>query len=111
MDDSLKFTLKGQEKEAEGKLDTESVVQRDFRGVSCPMNFVKTKLVLETMKAGQNLEILLDDGAPINNVPNSVKLEGHHIVSQTQASDGYWTVLIQKQDKHNNQQSIVGGNK
>ena len=97
MDDSLKFRVKGQESDVVNVQESEVVkINKDYRGVACPMNFVKTKLVLETMKVGQQLEILLDDGAPINNVPNSVKLEGHKIVNQVQSSDGYWTVLIEK---------------
>lgn len=52
----------------------------DLRGVLCPINFVKTKLKLEEMQSGQVLEIILDDGEPIMNVPRSVKEEGHRIV-------------------------------
>ena len=59
------------------------------------MNFVKTKLVLETLSTGDRLTVLLDDGAPIQNVPNSVQLEGHKILSKTQV-DSYWEVLIEK---------------
>ena len=58
--------------------------------------FCKTKLVLETMQSGELLEILLDDGAPIQNVPNSVKLEGHKVLEQERKDDGHWRVLIQK---------------
>ena len=64
--------------------------------MACPMNFVKTKLVLETMEKGQQLEILLDDGEPIQNVPNSVKLEGHKVLDQTKTNENYWKVLIEK---------------
>ena len=71
-------------------------VKKDLRGVLCPMNFVKTKLELATMQSGEVLEIWLDDGKPIENVPGSVKLEGHEILSQTQHTDGYWQVLIKK---------------
>ena len=60
------------------------------------MNFVRTKLELATLKSGDTLEILLDDGKPIENVPGSVRLEGHAILSQTQYSEGYWQVIIQK---------------
>ena len=59
------------------------------------MNFVKTKLVLETMNSGDLLKILLDDGAPIQNVPNSVELEGHKVLSKTKV-DSYWEVSIKK---------------
>ena len=70
-------------------------VKKDFRGVMCPMNFVKTKIALTPMKSGQLLEILLDDGAPIENVPGSVKNEGHTVVS-TEKVENYWKVLIRK---------------
>jgi tRNA 2-thiouridine synthesizing protein A len=52
----------------------------DLSDVVCPMNFVKTKLRLEMMTAGQILEVLLDKGEPIKNVPRSVKGEGHKIL-------------------------------
>ena len=59
------------------------------------MNFVKTKIELSTMQSGQLLEILLDDGQPINNVPGSVRQEGHEVLS-TEKVDNYWKVLIRK---------------
>jgi sulfite reductase (ferredoxin) len=93
MDDSLKFKVP-----APSTTDTkaeETVVEKDYRGVACPMNFVKTKLVLETMAPSQKLKIMLDDGEPIQNVPNSVKLEGHTILEQTKVGP-HWEVLIQK---------------
>ena len=70
-------------------------VKKDFRGVMCPMNFVKTKIALTPMQSGQILEILLDEGAPIENVPGSVKNEGHTILS-TEKVENYWKVLIKK---------------
>lgn len=67
----------------------------DLRGVSCPLNYVKTKLKLEEMKAGQVLEILLDDGEPIVNVPRSAKEDGHKILKIDQIED-YFKVLVRK---------------
>ncbi|MEK6713072.1 MAG: sulfurtransferase TusA family protein, partial [Nitrospirota bacterium] len=52
----------------------------DLKGVLCPINFVKTKLKLEEMEVGQVLEVILDDGEPMRNVPRSVKAEGHKII-------------------------------
>jgi len=71
-------------------------IVKDFRGVGCPMNFVKTKMELAKMKAHDLLEVWLDDGAPIANVPGSVREEGHKILEQKK-TDNYWTVLIEKQ--------------
>ncbi len=94
MDDSLRFPTES-EKATAGQSKTDSVTKKDFRGVACPMNFVKTKLVLDTLKSGDKLEISLDDGEPIQNVPNSVKLEGHIVLEQKQV-DNYWLVTIEK---------------
>jgi len=70
-------------------------VIKDLRGVQCPMNFVKTKVELSQIKSGEILEVWLDDGAPIENVPGSVKAEGHKIISQNKTGN-YWTVVIEK---------------
>ena len=67
----------------------------DLRGVICPYNFVKTKLKLETMEGGQILSVLLDDGDPIRNVPQSVRNEGHTILSQERMERAH-RVIIRK---------------
>lgn len=69
---------------------------KDLRGVLCPMNFVRTKLELASLNSGDILEILLDDGKPIENVPGSVRLEGHTVLSEIQQPEGHWKVLIKK---------------
>ena len=91
-----KSTSENEEKASAGEPEAVSPdVKKDFRGVMCPMNFVKTKIALTPMQSGQILEILLDDGAPIENVPGSVKNEGHTILS-TEKVENYWKVLIKK---------------
>ena len=67
----------------------------DLKGVPCPLNFVKAKLKLETMNAGEVLEILLDDGEPIINVTASVKEEGHQILRVEKTTE-YWKLIIKK---------------
>ncbi len=70
---------------------------KDFRGVGCPMNFVKTKMELAKLKSKDILEIWLDDGQPIENVPGSVREEGHTVLEQQKTDEGYWSVVIEKQ--------------
>jgi len=103
MDDSLQFKVsstkqiqpKQENPVQEIKTTGIDIRIKDFRGVACPMNFVKTKIELATLKSGELLEIWLDDGQPIQNVPGSVRNEGHEIVSLTQIED-YWKVIIKK---------------
>lgn len=96
MDDSLQFKLdsEGVEKVKEAIQQT-ITRKKDFRGVICPLNFVKTKIELSSLKSGDFLEILLDDGEPIENVPGSIKSEGHKIIEQRK-HENYWVVTIQK---------------
>jgi len=75
----------------------QSDVEIDLRGVICPYNFVKTKLKLETMKEGQILSVLLDDGDPIRNVPRSVENEGHTVLAQERVEQSY-RVVIRRED-------------
>ena len=67
----------------------------DLRGTPCPLNWVKTKLRLEEMAAGQLLEVLLDDGEAVRNVPGSVKTEGHTIVQVTPMEKAF-SLLIER---------------
>ncbi len=49
----------------------------DLRGTPCPINFVRTKLKLAQMSAGEILEVWLDAGEPIEQVPHSLTMEGY----------------------------------
>jgi TusA-related sulfurtransferase len=71
----------------------------DLRGVICPYNFVKTKLKLESMEEGQILAVLLDAGDPILNVPQSVRNEGHTILSQELVDESYRVVIRRRGDE------------
>jgi len=68
----------------------------NLTGVACPMNFVKTKLRLETLPAGAHLEVILDDGEPIENVPRSLREQGHKVLKQTRISDAQWKIQIER---------------
>ena len=69
---------------------------RNLLGVGCPMNLVHAKVELARLVTGQVLELILDDGAPVKNVSESIQLEGHEVLSREQHKDGGWTVLIRK---------------
>lgn len=66
-----------------------------MRGEVCPINLVKTKLKLEELESGEQLEILLDEGEPIRNVPRSVKGEGHKILNLERVGH-YCRLVIEK---------------
>ncbi|ACB84678.1 sulfurtransferase TusA family protein [Natranaerobius thermophilus] len=69
----------------------------DLRGVKCPMNFVKVKMALSSLQNGEIQAFYLDNGEPMDNVPQSVRDEGHFIKDIVKYSD-YSKILIKKSD-------------
>lgn len=67
----------------------------DLRGVVCPLNYVKTKLYLETQGPGVLVDVLLDDGEPIANVPKSLENDGQEIVDIARQG-AYFIVRVKK---------------
>lgn len=61
--------------------------QLDLRGTPCPLNFVRTKLRLEQMTPGSLLEVWLDTGEPIEQVPDSLTMAGYDIEQIKDCSD------------------------
>ena len=70
----------------------------DLRGVMCPLNYVKTKLKLEMMDDGERLEVWLDAGEPIKNVPMSLRNDGHKVLAEDplEADEQHFKVLVEK---------------
>ena len=68
----------------------------DITDVNCPITFVKTKVALEELDDGDILEVRLNAGAPVQNVPRSLKEEGHNILELTQNDDGTYRLIVQK---------------
>ena len=66
----------------------------DLRGTPCPINFVRTKLHLERMASGETLEVWLDGGEPIEQVPDSLKMEGYLILEISDRTE-FFSLLIQ----------------
>ena len=67
----------------------------DLRGTPCPINFVRTKLKLEQMPAGSLLEVWLDGGEPMEQVPDSLTMEGYRIEQVRDCSE-YFALHVRK---------------
>jgi TusA-related sulfurtransferase len=74
----------------------EPAVRLDITASVCPLTFVKVKLGLEDLRDGQILAVHLNDGEPIQNIPRSLKDEGHKVLSVHQVADGTYELLVEK---------------
>ena len=68
----------------------------DITDVVCPVTFVKTKVALEELEEGEILQVHLNDGEPVQNVPGSVKDEGHQVLKLQDNGDGTYELYIRK---------------
>lgn len=65
----------------------------DLRGTPCPINFVRTKLRLEQMSPGSLLEVWLDPGEPIEQVPDSLTMEGYQLEA-IEEKESFFVLLV-----------------
>lgn len=68
----------------------------DITDVVCPTTFVKAKVALEELDDGQILAVKMNDGEPVQNVPRSIKEEGHKILKLINNEDSTFTLIVKK---------------
>ena len=68
----------------------------DITDVVCPVTFVKAKVALEELEEGQVLSIRMNEGEPVQNVPRSIKDEGHQILKILNNQDGTYSLIVRK---------------
>ncbi|MEK9629863.1 MAG: sulfurtransferase TusA family protein [Nitrospinota bacterium] len=94
-DKSLRIRVGGDDPKEKANGSGKTSASIDLLGVKCPFNYVKTKIKLETMASGSILEVLLDDGEPSENVPKSIKNDGHKVISLVE-EQGHYKLTIEK---------------
>ena len=87
---------------SQGREETMETLRVDreinLKGEVCPYTFVKSLLALEEMEVHQVLRIIVDYLPSVENVPRSLKNEGHEIVEVAQINNTDWAITIRKMD-------------
>ena len=68
----------------------------DITDKVCPLTFVKAKVAIDELDDGPVLAVRMNDGEPVQNVPRSLKEEGHQILKLYDNEDGTYTLLVRK---------------
>ena len=68
----------------------------DITDKVCPLTFVKAKVAIEELEDGEIIAIHMNDGEPVQNVPRSLKEEGHKILKLIDNEDGTYDLIVQK---------------
>lgn len=95
LDANLKFRAEPVERKAAAEPAGKDKHVIDLRGVACPLNFVKAKLALEKLPAGAVLEVLLDEGEPVRNVPASFSGQGQEVLDVINLG-GHFSVKVRR---------------
>jgi TusA-related sulfurtransferase len=72
------------------------VTELDLRPFACPLTWVKARIALERLAAGESMAVLLADGEPAQSVPESARLDGHALAGRERLGDGSWRVVLRK---------------
>ena len=62
----------------------------------CPLTFVKAKLLLEKMAEGQVASIRLAAGEPLDNLPRSLRDQGHTVLAVAPEAGGTYLLTVRK---------------
>lgn len=89
LDAGLKFKIEPIESKVTSEQEDEKTHTADLRGVACPLNFVKAKLALEKIEVGAVLEVLLDEGESVRNVPASFSDQGQEVMEVKNIGDHF----------------------
>lgn len=76
--------------------DYEITDRVDITDVVCPVTFVKAKVALEELDDGDILAVHMNDGEPVQNVPRSIKDEGHQVLKLIDNKDGTYDLIVRK---------------
>ncbi len=71
-------------------------ITSDITKDHCPMTFVKSKLELSKLQTGDQLEIILSEGEPLENIPKAASEQGHEILDITILENSIYKVMIEK---------------
>ena len=68
----------------------------DITDKVCPLTFVKAKVAIDELDDGEVIAIRMNDGEPVQNVPRSIKEEGHQILKLVNNEDGTYNLIVKK---------------
>ncbi len=70
----------------------------DITSDICPLTMVKAKLLIEQMQVGEIASIRLSSGEPLDNVPRTLRDQGHEVVEikEEDPPSTYYSLVVRK---------------
>lgn len=71
----------------------------ELHGIECPNAFVRTKLVMETLAAGESLRVVVDNALSKVDLPRSAQQHGYAVLGVEEIGSGVWAITLCKPEK------------
>jgi TusA-related sulfurtransferase len=71
-------------------------LELDIRAEVCPYTFLRARLALEPLDAGQVLRVVLGNETSARDVPKSLADAGHAVLGVERLSGDLWVVTVRK---------------
>ncbi|MBC7091392.1 MAG: sulfurtransferase TusA family protein [Nitrososphaeria archaeon] len=68
----------------------------DLKGTVCPYPVLYTKMTLEKLKAGEILQVVIDNPPSLETVPASVKASGNEVLEIREIEPAVWIIRIRR---------------
>lgn len=68
----------------------------DLRGYVCPYPVIYTIKVLNELKGGNLLEVIIDNPPSCETIPRAVRDKGYSVVSIKRMAQGEWKIIIRR---------------
>ena len=70
----------------------------NLKGKICPYTFIESMLVLEEMKIGEVLRVIVDYPPAVSEVPKSLENEGYKVVSVSPINETDWAIIVKNKE-------------
>ncbi|MGB9727149.1 MAG: sulfurtransferase TusA family protein [Nitrososphaeria archaeon] len=68
----------------------------NLKGAVCPYPVLYTKMALEKLKAGEILQVVIDNPPSLETVPASVKVSGNEVLEIREVEPAVWVIRIRR---------------
>ncbi|MBX3027617.1 sulfurtransferase TusA family protein [bacterium] len=66
----------------------------DLRGVACPLSWAKARVVLDGMRRGERLRLLVDAGRAVRDIPRAAEAMGYAVESPLEVPEGWRLEIV-----------------
>ena len=69
-------------------------LELDLRGVKCPLSWAHARVRIETLRRGDQIDLLVDEPQAARDIPKAAEATGHHLIAVA-AEGSHWRITLE----------------